>query len=267
MSDRSVSVWDGRINLGVTIRGQGPALLYLHAAAGPGWDPFLDRLSERHTVYAPEFPGTTPGDPYAIHHVDDLGDAVLIYEEAVRKLGIEGATVIGQSFGGMLSLELASSFPRLFSRLVALDPVGLWDEKVPVSNWMAAPPDTLPSLLFKYPQSPAAQAMLALPPDPEAAARALAQLTWNFGATGKMLWPIPERGLHKRLHRISIPTLIVWGEDDALIPVHYAAEFGRRIPGSTVRIVRDCGHVPQVERCDETLGLVQSFLENVAVAC
>ena len=115
-------------------------------------------------------------------------------------------------------------------------------------------------MLFKDPSRPAAQAMLAMPTDPEAVAVATAQLIWNLGSTGKMVWPIPDRGLEKRLHRVVAPTLIVWGEDDALIASSYAAEFGRRINGSRVELVADCGHIPQVEQCETTLGLVGDFL-------
>lgn len=257
---RKVRVWDQRLDLTFQVCGQGPALIYFHPAAGPGWDPFLDKLAESYTVYAPEFPGTTIGDPYAIHAVDNIGDAVLLYEEAIRALGLEGAIAIGQSFGGMLALELASTFPNLFKKLVVLDSVGLWDDKAPIANWMEKPPEQLPGLLFKDPSRPAAHAVLAMPQDPDAAVHAMAQLVWNFGCTGKMIWPIPERGLHKRLHRVSVPTLIIWGEEDALIPVYYANEFGRRIKGSVVKIVKDSGHIPQVEQCETTLELVKAFL-------
>ena len=58
------------------------------------------------------------------------------------------------------------------------------------------------------------------------------------------------------------PTLIVWGEDDALIPVDYAREFGAAIAGSRVEIVRDAGHVPQAEQMDTTLALVRNFLST-----
>ena len=127
---------------------------------------------------------------------------------------------------------------------------------------MEASPPALAAMLFKDPSSPAAQLMLTMPEDPEAAAKAQAALVWALGCTGKLCWPIPDRGLHKRLHRITTPTLIVWGEDDALAPVVYAEEFHQRIPGSQVAIVPNCGHIPQVEQLDTTLDLVRRFLEK-----
>jgi pimeloyl-ACP methyl ester carboxylesterase len=104
--------------------------------------------------------------------------------------------------------------------------------------------------------------MLAMPEDPEAAVKARAALVWALGCTGKLCWPIPDRGLHKRLHRISTPTLIVWGADDALAPVVYAEEFHKRIAGSQVQIIPDCGHIPQVEALDAALDVVRRFLEK-----
>ncbi|MEA2228371.1 MAG: hypothetical protein QOC64_3635 [Solirubrobacteraceae bacterium] len=261
IEDRAVEVWDGRVTLHVKVMGSGPPLLYLHPAAGLAFDPFLHTLAERFTIYAPECPGTSPGDPHAIHQVDDVSDLVLIYEEAIRTLDLGGPPIaIGQSFGGMLTAELAAHFPGLFSKIVLLGPIGLWRAEAPLANWIAAPPTDLPAMLFHDPSGPAAQAMFTLPEDPAQAVAAQAGLVWALGCTGKFCWPIPERGLHKRLHRITAPALIVWGEQDNLNPVVYAEEFGRAIANSRVEIVPDCGHIPQVEQAETTLKLVNDFL-------
>ena len=260
LTDRTVSTWNDRVTIRVRVGGGGPPLVYLHPAAGLAWDPFLDKLAQRYTIYAPEFPGTTPGDPYAIHQVDDLWDTVLIYEQTLRELGLSQVPVIGQSFGGMLAAELAAAYPGLFSRVVLLDPVGLWRDDAPVANWIAAAPAQLPGLLFADPAGKPAQAMLALPEDPDARATAQAVLVWNLGATGKLCWPIPDRGLHKRLHRITAPTLIVWGEQDALASPVYAEEFRNRIVNSRVEIIPKSGHIPQVEQTEATYAAVSAFL-------
>ena len=260
LTDRTVSTWNDKITSRVRVGGDGPPLVYLHPAAGLAWDPFLDELAEHYTVYAPEFPGTTPGDPYAIHRVDDLWDTVLIYEQTLRGLGLAGVPVIGQSFGGMLTAELAAAYPELFSKIVLLDPIGLWRDDAPVANWIAAAPPALPGMLFADPSSEAAQAMLAMPEDPDALASAQAAMVWNLGATGKLCWPIPDRGLHKRLHRITAPTLIVWGEQDALVPAVYAEEFRSRIRDSRVEIIPKSGHIPQVEQMETTYTAVSAFL-------
>ena len=260
ITEETVEVWDGRITMRVKVAGAGEPLLYLHPAAGLAWDPFLSHLAERYTVYAPEFPGTSAGDPYAIHAIDDLGDVVLAYEELVRKLGLTKPVVVGQSFGGMIASELASHFPDLPTALVLLDPIGLWMEEHPTADWISTPPDQLPSLLFHNPSSPSAQAMLAMPEDPEQMRAAIAGMVWAFGCTGKFTWPIPDRGLRSRLHRISARTLILWGREDKLASVAYANEFANAINGSKVAIFEDCGHIPQVERYEDTVLAVDEFL-------
>jgi pimeloyl-ACP methyl ester carboxylesterase len=260
ISEQTVEVWNGRVTMRVKVAGAGSPLLYLHPAAGLAWDPFLSHLAERYTVYAPEFPGTSAGDPHAIHQIDTLGNVVLAYEELVRKLGLVNPVVVGQSFGGMLAAELASTFPDLASALVLLDPIGLWLDEHPVANWVATPADKLPELLFHDPNGPAAQAMLALPEDPDQQVTAIAGLVWAFGCTGKFVWPIPDRGLRDRLHRIAARTLIVWGRDDKLVNVAYAGEFADAITGSKVAIFDNCGHIPQVEKYDLTVQAFDEFL-------
>lgn len=260
IEERKIKAWNDQVTLTFQVRGAGPDLIYFHPAAGPGWDPFLEELARDYTIYAPQFPGTSPDAPHDIHKVDNLADAVMIYEEAFRALGLQRPIAIGQSFGGMMALELAAAYPDLFSRVIVMDPIGLWRDDLPVTNWITAAPAELPGLLFRDPSSPEAQAMLAMPEDKEAAVLATAQLIWNLGATGKMVWPIPDRGLAKRLHRIRVPTLIVWGDEDALVSSAYANEFRDRIKGSRAEIIKNCGHIPQVERPAETLAVVRPFL-------
>jgi pimeloyl-ACP methyl ester carboxylesterase len=260
ITEEAIPAWNGKLTIRVKVAGAGAPLLYLHPAAGLAWDPFLSHLAESYTVYAPEFPGTSVGDPYAIHAVDHLSDAVLIYEEVVRTLGLHKPVVVGQSFGGMIAAELASTFPDLVSKVVLLDPIGLWREDLPIANWMATAPDKLPALLFHDPAGPAAQAMLGLPEDPDLAAAAVAGMVWAMGSTGKFAWPIPDRGLRSRLHRLTAPVLLVWGRDDSLAPVGYVEEWQRELGDSQAVVIDGCGHIPQVERIDETIAAVERFL-------
>ncbi len=74
------------------------------------------------------------------------------------------------------------------------------------------------------------------------------------------MWPIPDKGLKKRMHRIKAKALIVWGEDDALVSAVYAQEFAARIANARVEIIKDCGHVPQVEQLGILKPLVANFL-------
>ena len=122
-------VWDGQLQMHVKHAGTGEPVIYLHAAGGPIWDGFLDLVAARHTVYAPEHPGTSAGDADAIDRVSELSDLVLIYEQTIRAMRLSAPPAcVGSSVGGMLAAEPAASFPTLFSRLVLLAHAGLWRE-------------------------------------------------------------------------------------------------------------------------------------------
>ena len=261
IDEKTVPVWGGRIKMRVKVAGKGPGLVYLHPSGGLAWDPFLSYLAQRYTVYAPEFPGTSVGDPYAIHSIHHLSDVVLMYEEAIRTLGISKPVLVGQSFGGMIAAELATAFPDLPSKVVLLDPIGLWREELPIADWVSAPPEQLAALLFKDPSGEAAQSMLALPTDPNIAASVIAARVWAIGCTAKFAWPIAERGLRSRLHRLRAPVLLVWGRDDRITPVGYADDWHGCLKESVVAIIDDCGHIPQVEKLRETVEAVSGFLQ------
>lgn len=244
----------------VKTAGSGPPLVYLHAAGGPIWDPFVEWLCERHTVYAPHHPGTGDTVRESIYAVDSLWDLVLIYDEILDALDLPTVPVIGTSFGGMMACELAAHRPERISKMVLLDPIGLWRDDAPVAPYMLMPPEKLVATLYKHLDSPPVQAALQMPSDPKELAVVTADLVWALGATGKFVWPIPDKGLKKRMHRIKADTLIVWGEDDALISSVYAKEFAARIAKSRIEIIKDCGHVPQVERLETLKPVVAKFL-------
>jgi pimeloyl-ACP methyl ester carboxylesterase len=260
--DEAMPIAGGRLNLHVKVAGQGPPLVFFHALSGLAWEPLLDQLAAQYTVYAPEHPGTSPGEPRAIDEVQTFWELLLGYEELVRALGLERPVAVGQSYGGMVAADLAAVFPRLFSRLVLLSPAGLWLDSapIPLMQMVAGPPEDLPQYLFAHPEGPGAQAMLALPADPALIPAAIAQQAWNIGCTTKFAWPIPDLGLGRRLHRVTAPTLVVWGRQDTLIPVDYAAEFGRRIAGSQVEIIDDCGHVIQADQPEAAWTAISKFL-------
>jgi len=260
--DEAVEVCDGRLRLHVKVAGDGPPLVFFHPLPGLEWQPLLDRLAVNHTVYAPEHPGTTPGDPQAIREVHTFWELLLAYEEALRGLGLDRPAVVGMSFGGMVAADLAASFPETLSRLVLLAPIGLWRDDAPIRlvEMVTGPPEELPGYLFKHPETEAAQALMALPDDPDKVPTAIAQGAWNVGCTTKFAWPIADHGLARRLHRISVPTLVLWGRDDALVPVVYAEEFAKRIEGSRVEVLEDCGHAMHGDQPEQTVKLLTEFL-------
>jgi len=261
--DEVVAVSHRDLKVRVRIAGKGPAIVYFHPAAGLYWDRFLDRLAEDYTVYAPEMPGTTPGDPYAIYKVDSYYDLLLIYEEVLRKLGLQGAIAIGQSMGGMVACDLAAFYVDLFGKLVPLGPCGLWRDDAPsgIPDLYTSPPQQMAGFLFHDPRTaPGAIEMMTPPSDPEIFPMFVAQITWVQGCAAKFLWPFPDYGLRKRLGRIQIPTLILWGENDRVTPAKHAEDFHTLIANSAIKIYPQCGHILQMEKIEEALADIKRFI-------
>ncbi len=259
---RTVTVWQGRVPLRVHVEGEGPAVVFFHGPWGLTWGPFLQALARSFAVYAPEHPGTTAGEPDAVQHVDSLWDLVLCYDELLERLGLHDAMLVGHSFGAMVACEVAALRPSRIRRLALIDPIGLWRDDAPVTNWMLVAPQDLPGYVFREPEGVAAKALFSIPEDPEDGALARTRLTWAMGCTGKFIWPIPDKGLKKRIHRIEAPTLLVWGQDDRLVPLAYADEFARRLAKTRVEVVKGAGHAPHLEQPEAASRVVQAFLNE-----
>ena len=193
----------------------------------------------------------------------NLGDGVEL-GGVLRALDIEGAAVVGESFGGMLAADLSAHFPAVFSKLVLLAPAGLWRDDEP-PGWFemaSGSPEAVPGFLFHDPQCEAAQELFAMPDDPELLPAIIAALTWAQGCSGKFLWPIPDHGLARRLHRVTAPTLVIFGRQDRVMPAVYGEEFAKRIDSSRLEILEECGHIPHVEKAAQTLSLIGDFLQS-----
>jgi pimeloyl-ACP methyl ester carboxylesterase len=258
---RRVRLWQGKIDTDIEVAGSGPPLVFLHGPWGlPPNRSFLDLLARSHTVYAPRHPGTSGGDPDAVHHIDDWLDLLVYYGELLDCLGLAESAIVGHSFGGMLACEIAASRAARVSRLALIDPVGLWRDELPVKNWMILSEDERRRALFADPAGETAKRFFSVPPDPDARIEAQASLVWAQACTGKFVWPIPDKGLKKRIHRIAVPTLIVWGRADGVIAPAYAEEFARRIANSRVELIDAAGHLPHLEQPERVARLVRDFI-------
>jgi pimeloyl-ACP methyl ester carboxylesterase len=256
--ERTVSVWQDRVRLRVLSKGSGPALVYFHGPWGLAWDPFLDLLAQHFTVHAPEHPGTTPGAPDDIYQLDNLWDLVLCYDELLDALEVSDAVFVGHSFGGMVACEMAAAAARRVRELVLIDPIGFWRDTEPVVNWMALDVAEMRRRIFRDPEGEAARHLFGK--EDEAAARV--RLAWAMGATGKFIWPIPDKGLKKRIHRVKAPTLLLWGKEDRLVPPVYADEFTRRLPGARVQMMDQAGHAPHLEQPEIAARMVREFVKR-----
>ncbi len=258
---RRLKLWQDRIETEIEISGGGPTLVYLHGPWGLGPDrAFVALLAGSYTVYAPKFPGTTHGDPDAVHALDNWLDLMVYYGELFDKLKLAAPTVVGHSFGGLLAAEIAASNPQSVGRLVLIDPVGLWRDDHPVQNWMLLSDKMRNTSLFANPECEAARRFFEVPADATERAETLAQFIWAQACTGKFVWPIADRGFGKHSHRITAPTLIVWGKADRIIAPAYANEFAKRIAGARVELIEEAGHLPHLEQPENLAKVLFSFL-------
>ncbi len=259
---RVISVLGGRLEMTVNVAGKGRPLVFLHSAGGFYWDNFLDQLSEHYKVYAPHFPGTAPGRPNDIEALDNLWDTVIAYEDMLDALKIKKYRLVGHSFGGLLASELAAQRPKAVEKLVLIAPIGLWLEDAPYSvwNWCAPGPEEIMDVLFYDKTHPDVLKRMTPPENKRAADQWTVNFIWTLGCTGKVIWPIPDKGLDKRIHRIQAPSLVVWGENDKLIPPAYAAAFGEALSDSEVFMIPQCGHEPPLEQREKLFNKVGAFL-------
>jgi pimeloyl-ACP methyl ester carboxylesterase len=250
-----VEVRDGRLKIRVLSAGEGHPVVFLHGAGGLFWDPLLDALAAGHRVIAPEHPGA--GVSQGLEHVEDLWDLVLYYNELLDQLEITRPSLLGHSFGGMVAAELAATNPERFDKLVLIAPIGLWLDDHPIPDFSGVPPETLPNLLLAEPTGPLA-AFLPAPDlnDPQA----LFQAAMTTAAILQFIWPLPDKGLHKRLYRVRAPTLLVWGAEDRLVDPAYGRSFVDAIAGARLELIDGAGHLPQLEQAEPTIAAITSFL-------
>jgi pimeloyl-ACP methyl ester carboxylesterase len=260
MEKRTLSVRDGTFSIELLQGGSGDPLLFLHGSGSLREGEYLDRLAERFTVYAPWHPGF--GASTGLDEVDDVIDLALFYHDFMDEIGLASAHVVGHSLGGMLAAELAALCSHRVRRLVLSNPVGLWRDEEPVLDFFTVLPDQLVSYIVHDPQPEVLGRIFGTPQSADEMMEAMYQRLQSLTAAGKFLWPIPDRGLSKRIHRIQAPTLILWGESDGLVPASYAEDFRSSIRDSRVVILKECSHMPMFEKPDEFVSVVTEFLEG-----
>lgn len=245
------------VDLKVVRRGSGPQVLMLHGGDGTGENsPFFHRLAEHFEVIQPVHPGFG-GTPIP-EHFDNLQDLVFLYLDLIDSLDLRNAILLGFSMGGWAAVEIAVMNTQRFSKLVLVDSVGV---KV------GGPFDRDIADVFAL--SPADQARItwhdpANAPDPAAMTDdELELLAAQRVALGFYTWEpyMHNPKLPHRLHRIDIPTLLIWGESDGIVTPQYGQAFCDMIPGASMVVIPKAGHAPQTEQPEE---FVRHFLEFAA---
>jgi len=243
--------------VGVMRAGQGMPLLFLHGARGaPRWLPFMGALAQRFDVIVPEHPGF--GRSETPEWLDNIGDLAFFYLDFIERLELERVNLVGNSLGGWIAAELAVRSTRDLATLTLVAPAGIHvkgQQKGDIFMWSR---EQLTRNLFV--DQKIAEFALAAPVSEAEQDQNLK----NALAVAKLGWQprLYNPHLAKWLHRIDVPTLVLWGDGDKLIPPTYGAAFRDLIPGSRLEIFERCGHLPHIERADKFVSTVASFIEG-----
>ena len=239
--------------------GRGPVVLFLHGAGGvPQWLPFFDALAERYELWVPEHPGFGGSDD--LPRIRSMADLAMFYLDLIEEAGLDGVHLIGNSMGGWLAAEILIRDRSRFRSLVQLAPAGIRVRRVPPGdNFIWGPEEALRNL---YHDQAFADRILSLTPNEEQ----LEVMLRNRFTVAKFGWQPRwyDPDLEKWLHRIRIPTNVVWGEHDGFIPRQHGAEFARRIPDAALKTIPDCGHVPFIEQPQALRRVLSDFIARAA---
>lgn len=230
-----------------------PPLLFLHGAGGhTGWMAFLDELARDFAVLAPEHPGFGRSDdpPW----LDEIGDLAYFYLDVLKALGLERVHLIGTSLGGWIAAELAVRDTSRLASLTLVGAVGILAGGKPIDDIFRLPDDE--NLHHYY-------------ADPERAARRLGDLAKvdmslvakNRTTVARLAYRprFHNPSLAKWLHRITVPTLLIWGNQDGLVPPRFGEAYRDLIPGSRLVVLENAGHAPFDEQKDAFLAAFREF--------
>jgi pimeloyl-ACP methyl ester carboxylesterase len=255
--DHIIQTRNGAVTTRALVAGSGPPVLYLHGMEGLEWNPLLDELADRHTVYAIEHVGS--GESTGLEELHDFWDLVVHYEEVLYDLGLERTAIVGHSFGGMVAAEVAAHLRDRVTRLVLMAPLGLWDDDHPVAEIDAISRGKRAEVLLADPSRPLPRLIQPDIDDHEALFRA----DVNAASINQFTWPIPEKGLVRRLYRIMAPTLLLWGAEDRIVEPVYADAFAAQLRApSTVTVIPELGHLLHLERHEPCLPHVVAHLSS-----
>lgn len=237
--------------------GAGAPLLFLHGAGGlAGWLPFLDRLSDRFDVIAPDHP--TFGRSDEPGWVEEVADLAYFYLDFLAAHGLDAVHVVGQSLGGWIALETAVRDASRIATLTLVGSAGIRVKGLPAADIFIMDEEELARTL--YVDEERVQALLSM----ELSEEQQDVVIKNKVSTARLGWQprLFNPRLRKWLHRIDVPTHVVWGAGDKLIPPAYAAEFQKLIAGARVTMIEDAGHLPHIERPEAFVEAVGGFLKG-----
>jgi pimeloyl-ACP methyl ester carboxylesterase len=271
LSGRSIDV-NGR-KVWLLENGSGAPLVYLHGFADihsvkETWLPFHELLAQRARITAPAHPGCAHTDENK--DIDVIEDVVFHYLEVFDALKLTQFDLVGNCVGGWIAAELAVRHPEKIRKLVLVGAAGLFVKGALIGDvFMMAQPErgssyaSLREMLFSSRDQSNALEMF---PDgkgeleDEVRRYQMLRLSSRIGFKPPYFY---NRPLRNRLHRITSPALIIWGEKDNFVPRSHGETYARLIPSANeLRVIPGAGHSVHVEKPEQTARLVLDFLSK-----
>ncbi|MVU80328.1 alpha/beta fold hydrolase [Nocardia sp. ET3-3] len=255
MTIHSLTGFGEPVQLTVDDRGTGDPILLLHGGAGPiSVDGLAQALGEHHRVLTPTHPGFE--DTPRPENLTSMADLARRYRALLEALDLTDVTVVGNSIGGWIAAELALLGDPRVARVVLADAAGLDLPQTPIADFFALTFDQLADLSYCRPDD------FRIDPSTLSPQR-LSTMDGNraalqtYGGTA-----MTDPHLLDRLPAIAVPTLVVWGECDRMIPVAHGHAFASAIPGARLELIENAGHLPQLETPKHFVELVEDFLDT-----
>jgi pimeloyl-ACP methyl ester carboxylesterase len=244
-------------------------VVFLHGAMGlMDHEPALEILALDRVVIAPIWPGYSdlPGELL----IEDMLDFALHGWDLIEVLRSEGIltddpiNLVGHCMGGMIAAEMAVLAPSLVTHLALVNPLGLWIDRHPIPDIFATLPYEFAPLLFHDVANGTGHLIGQTDwNDTKASETFLVANARRLGTAGKILFPIPNRRLSKRLYRLTSPTALLWGSSDRLVPFDpYATHWNEMIPHAQLLPIAEAGHLPNLEQPAATAAALNTFLNS-----
>jgi pimeloyl-ACP methyl ester carboxylesterase len=238
--------------------GSGPPLLYFHDTFCYTWMPAHDRLAAHYEVIVPLHPGCEGSDGFET--IDTMEDLVFHYLDVCEALGIQRPVLLGTSLGGWLAAEFAIRYADRLRALILVDAFGLRIPQAPAADLFRLDAAQLRATLFASPTAPVAHAVVPDTPAPEAmlaflqARQVLARFAWQFPDNSKLI---------HYLYRVHVPTLILWGEQDAVISLAHGRAYQAGIANAALHVLPQCGHLPHAEQSEAFTHALLTYLARL----
>ena len=246
------------IDTAVFTAGEGPPLVFFHGAGTvTGFDKLLP-LADRFRLVVPHHPGYGASADDA--SIDSIQDYVLHYLDLFDELGIDELTLAGLSMGGYMAATFAIQQAPRIQRLVLVAPIGMRVPEHPIVDIFSVPDEEILSYLAT--DMSVFEGHAPMPPTPEFLAERYREST----STARVFWNrVYDPKLPKWLHRLTMPTLLLWGEHDRLVPVEQAAVWAEHIPNATVKTLPNAGHLLFDETADAAAAVSEFAGQEVTV--